>query len=417
MNKYKILTLLFLLVSIGVESKADTRFLTFEEQQAQSNAELIEAAKQGDIQKVKKHVLYADINVQDNQGRTLVYLAAKYADINVQDNQGRTPLYWAAKNEHLEVVDVLLANGATSYYIRDRQAWQDLMLVANQEIKEKILTRKEEEAFIETAKQGDIERLQYFIDKGVDINARDKDDRTALYWAIQKDFEEVVDVLLDYGADVPIDYVTTNNEMHIKLFKVKRDRFNARLIEVAKQGDIQKVTAFVKRGADIDVQDNQGRTPLYWAAKNEHLEVVDVLLENGAASYYTTDNQAWKDLMLVVNQEIREKILKKREEYAFIESAKQGNIEILQYFIDKGVDINARDKDDRTYSLEESSSRNRYDQTALYWAEKNEHPEVVDVLLDNGVDVPFTFVITTNNDELRTKLSKVRLDQFIEAAK
>ena len=388
MNKYKILTLLFLLVSIGVESKAASILLTSEGQQAQLNAGLIEAAKQGDIQKVTDFVTLG-------------------ANIDAQDNQGWTPLYLATKNEHLEVVDVLLANGATSYYTTDNQAWQDLMLVANQEIREKINKKREEEAFIETAKQGNIERLQYFIDKGVDINARDRYGRTALSRAIQNGRPEVVDVLLDNGADVPFAFViTTHDELRTKPSKVQQAQFNAELIEVAKQGDIQTVKTFVKRGADIDVQDNQGRTPLYLAAKNEHPEVVDVLLDNGAASYYTTDNQAWKDLMLVANQEIREKINKKREEEAFIETAKQGNIERLQYFIDKGVDINARD---------------RYGRTALYWAIQKDFEEVVDVLLDNGADVPFTFVITTHDDELRTKLSKVQQAQFnaqlIEATK
>ena len=106
MNKYKILTLLFLLVSIGVESKAASILLTSEGQQAQLNAGLIEAAKQGDIQKVTDFVTLG-------------------ANIDAQDNQGRTPLKWAIENKHPEVVVVLL------------NSWQeDLMLVTIQEFEE-----------------------------------------------------------------------------------------------------------------------------------------------------------------------------------------------------------------------------------------------------------------------------------------
>ena len=210
MNKYKILTLLFLLVSIGVESKADTRsgdqlFWLTPEGQTLYNAELIEAAKKGDIQKVKEFV--------------------KRFNINTRDNKDRSPLYWAIKNKHYEVVDVLLENGATVYYVTDNQGWQELMQVANQEIREKLLKKREQDKFIEAAKKGDIERLQYFIDKGVDINVINRYGMTALYEAIHYDRLEAVDVLLKNGAEIStFDSITLSDEMARKLIKEAQNR-------------------------------------------------------------------------------------------------------------------------------------------------------------------------------------------------
>ena len=47
-------------------------------------------------------------------------------------------------------------------------------------------------------------------------------------------------------------------------------------------GDLERVQALVSEGFDVDAFDDAlGMTPLHYAAKNEHFEVVEFLLERG----------------------------------------------------------------------------------------------------------------------------------------
>ena len=55
------------------------------------------------------------------------------------------------------------------------------------------------------------------------------------------------------------------------------------LYEAAKTGNIEKVKSPIARGTDINVQDDQGMTPLYLASKYYHYEDITALLrKNGA---------------------------------------------------------------------------------------------------------------------------------------
>lgn len=54
------------------------------------------------------------------------------------------------------------------------------------------------------------------------------------------------------------------------------------LIVAARQGHIDIVQILLERGADVEATDNYGSTALYWAKKNQREEIVQLLLEAGA---------------------------------------------------------------------------------------------------------------------------------------
>jgi uncharacterized protein len=58
------------------------------------------------------------------------------------------------------------------------------------------------QALIEAAKQGDLKQVQELLEKGADINTKDKDGMTALMVACLNGHAEVVKDLLAKGADV-----------------------------------------------------------------------------------------------------------------------------------------------------------------------------------------------------------------------
>lgn len=50
--------------------------------------------------------------------------------------------------------------------------------------------------------EGDVEGIKELLDSGIDANYRDIDDRTALHVAACQGLKDVVEILLDRGADV-----------------------------------------------------------------------------------------------------------------------------------------------------------------------------------------------------------------------
>jgi ankyrin repeat protein len=60
------------------------------------------------------------------------------------------------------------------------------------------------EELIEAACKGDLRQVQELLDKGADINAKDRHGMTALMWVSYNDNAEIVRVLLAKGADIVI---------------------------------------------------------------------------------------------------------------------------------------------------------------------------------------------------------------------
>ena len=92
------------------------------------------AVRKGDVAEAKQALVAgANVNAQDEFGRTVLMWAAVYGHLNVaklllenganinaqSDIENLTALMWAALNDHLDVAELLLENGA-DITIRDR---------------------------------------------------------------------------------------------------------------------------------------------------------------------------------------------------------------------------------------------------------------------------------------------------------
>lgn len=157
---------------------------------------------------------------------------------------------------------------------------------------------------------------------------------------------------------------------------------NGDLVAAAAHGDTAKVIALLGKGADVNVHDNGGYTPLIWAALNGHDAVVGELLRRGA-DVHARDKEGYTALMWAAQNHRADAVRAllahgaspnetDKEGYtALTWTAQDGQPGIALDLILGGSDVNLRD---------------HAGYTALMWAAQQGHNSVVKLLLANGAN-------------------------------
>jgi ankyrin repeat protein len=173
----------------------------------------------------------ADVNKRDKDGVTpLMWTAGegstsvvkdlidKGADVKAKDNQGRTPVMSAAYKGFVEVVKLLLEKGA-DINAKDKNGWTALMFAASGE-NLKIIAIAKSKAVVKYGNTGGtIDVINMLIEKGLDVNAGDKDGYTPLVTAAYVGHVAVVKLLIEKGAD--IDAKTQNGKTALSVAQAK----------------------------------------------------------------------------------------------------------------------------------------------------------------------------------------------------
>ena len=118
-----------------------------------------------------------------------------------------------------------------------------------------------DDAFLASARSGDVDRVQPFLADGADANVRDDSGNTALHYAAAFGYTEMAQILVDAGADVDAQGRIGNTPLHL----------------ASQEGHSDVVAIFIDRGADLNAENEFGGTALAFASGWGHRDIVDQL--------------------------------------------------------------------------------------------------------------------------------------------
>ncbi|XP_028992558.1 ankyrin repeat domain-containing protein 50 [Betta splendens] len=228
----------------------------------------------------------ADVDGCDSDGRTALRAAAwggheevvltllRYrAHVDKADSKGRTPLIAAAYMGHHEVVEILLDHMA-AVDLADGDGRTALSVAA---------------LCVPTAAgvKGYGEVAGLLLERGADPGHRDNDGMTPLLLAAYEGNDEVVELLLEAGADVD---ETAGPDGSITAAAAVTP-----LLAAAAMGHMKTVSRLLFWGAAVDAIDCEGRTALCLAAARGSIKVVRALLDRGLDENHR-DDLGWTPL-------------------------------------------------------------------------------------------------------------------------
>ncbi|CAL8320797.1 unnamed protein product [Merluccius merluccius] len=228
----------------------------------------------------------ADVDGCDSEGRTALRAAAwggheeilltllDYgAQVDKADREGRTPLIAAAYMGHREAVEILLDHNA-DVNLADGDRRTALSVAA---------------LCVPTAAgvNGYGEVASLLLERGADPGHRDHDGMTPLLLAAYEGHEDIVELLLEAGADVDESAGPDANAPAAAAVTP--------LLAAAAMGHIKTVERVLFWGAAVDAIDGEGRTALSLAAARGSVEVVRALLDRGLDENHK-DDLGWTPL-------------------------------------------------------------------------------------------------------------------------
>ena len=204
------------------------------------------------------------------------------ADVETKDDMGRSPLLKASVSGKFAVVKMLVEAGA------------DVRVIDNDG--ESCLT-------LATSYDEHTETVRYLVGlKDVDVNHSCDGGSTALHWVCQENYPEVVQALIDAGADIeakddregcsPLLWACRPVVGQFAVVKVLvkagadvcvTSRKGDTCLTLAANGDTETVrTLLCMPEVDVSQSNDRGNTPLHCAVFKKRSAVVDVLIDAGA---------------------------------------------------------------------------------------------------------------------------------------
>ena len=401
------------------------------------NTALHWASRQGMLAVVKELIAKdADVNKQNKSGNTaliwaceknhadiaLALLESKNIDVDLANYNGGTALHWASREGILAVVEELIAkdaevnkqnksgNTALIGACKYKQPDVALALLESKDIEVDLANETGENALYWASSQKMLAVVKKLIEKDAYVNKQNILGNTALILACYKNHTDVALALLE-DDDIDVNLANQNGitALHLtsekgmlaiveKLIEkgadvnIQDEDGDTALIGACqyKQSDVALALLNVD-GIEVDLANNNGETALHRASSKGMLSVVEELIEKRANAKmqdkdgYTALMVACYDrhtdiaLALLKHSNINVDLANNKGETALHHASHHGMLAVVEKLIEKDADVNKQDKDGYT---------------ALIGACYEKHADVALALLNvDGIEVDLVNVI------------------------
>jgi uncharacterized protein len=161
-------------------------------------------------------------------------------------------------------------------------------------------------------------------------------------------------------------------------------RADVRLIEAARNGDLDAVRTLLKQRVDVNARAGDGATALHWAVHQDDPGLVDMLIDAGAdvnaandlgvtPLYLGCTNRGAAMVRKLLDARANPNAALPSGETVLMNCARTGDAGAVRALLTAGAAVEAKES--------------AHAQTALMWAAAQRHPEAVAALLAHGADV------------------------------
>ena len=235
----------------------------------------------------------ADVDGKDYLGQTAIFFTSRFAivEIILQDSAVRTPLMSHIVRGNEDIVSYWVAHGAD--------------------------VRRKEIAGQTAHLSGHLAIVEVLVDGGTKVNVQDSAVRTPLMSHIVRGNEDIVSYSVAHGADVHREDTAGQTALHLT-------------------GHLAIAKILVDGGANINVQDDKGRTPLMIHTEEGNKDIVSYLIAHGA-DIDRKDSQGQTALHYACHRG------QMRDVYTLSVGSSDVTYEIVKLLVDCGSNIEEKD--------------------------------------------------------------------------
>eukprot|EP00752_Nemacystus_decipiens_P008810 g7862.t1 len=322
------------------------------------------------------------------------------ADVDAQDDKGYTPIMWAIFGGSLPTAEILLAAGA-DVAIRNNNGVAALHGAAGEGhnaiasallqagASKDVLDLDGDTPLIWASRSGHLPVVKTLVNAGANLNVRGTDDEglAALHVAAAQGYNRVVRTLLASGANK--DILDELGQTPLTVAEANRDALDCYgerpLIWAVAEGHVPLVESLLAAGVNITVRRrSDGGAALHIAAGGGHDNIVSTLLRKGAYKN-VLDNKGTTPLLW---------------------ATAAGHLATVETLLAAGANFNLRSRDDGFSALHLAAGQGYHKivsallrrgadtdvadpngDTALMWAAGNGDLRIVEILLAAGADV------------------------------
>jgi uncharacterized protein len=272
--------------------------------------------------------------------------------VNAAQPDGTTALHWAAHWSDAEMVKLLLREGANAKVANrfgatplseaaqaGSAAIVEALLNAGADPKT-LVTDDGETVLMVAARAGHLEVVKLLVARGADVNAHENyRGQTALMWAAAEKHPDVVKYLLDHSADGKIRSFDRDNKMPklsaaSSITPMARGGLTA-LHFAAREGDVESARWLLDAGVDPDQRDGDETPAITVGIMNKQYTLAKFLLDRGA-NPNIADVRGRTPLYAAVDA--------RNEDYSALPTRKGvdplPSIDLIRALLDKGADPN-----------------------------------------------------------------------------